>query len=233
MGLLLLIFTLLAPVDPARGFSVVSEGDRARVLDGAGQLVGTVGGARVVDATVATVSGDVSLFLIVSSQSEGPGQDLVYMSVETTARKETRVGLSTTGRLRVRLRRDLARFKPWKVRLADVDGDGRPELALGVHKLARFDPVMRNRLFIYDWPGLAPRWLGSRLSLPFVDFAFADCDGDGKDELFALEEARDGRRRLMHYTWNGFGFAGMEDGVEVSGDFKLMGGLCPRKESRP
>jgi hypothetical protein len=101
-----------------------------------------------------------------------------------------------------------ARWKAWKLAVADVDGDGRREIAVGVYKATRFFPRPHNCLFIYSWDGRRahPKWLGSSLSRPFVDFAFVDSDGDGEEELAAIETKRDGRRCLAVYSWNGFGF---------------------------
>ncbi|HYG81458.1 MAG TPA: VCBS repeat-containing protein [Pyrinomonadaceae bacterium] len=100
------------------------------------------------------------------------------------------------------------RWRPWKLTVADVDGDRRREIVVGVFKATKFIPRPHNCLFIYDWDGrrAAPKWLGSTLSRPFTDFGFADTNGDGRDELYALETRRDGRRALAAYSWNGFGF---------------------------
>jgi hypothetical protein len=101
-----------------------------------------------------------------------------------------------------------AGWKPWKLAVADVDGDGRREIIVGVYKSTRYFPKPHNCLFIYAWDGrrAAPKWLGSSLARPFVDFAFVDSDGDGRAELVAIETRRDGRRCLALYSWNGFGF---------------------------
>ncbi|HWT01613.1 MAG TPA: VCBS repeat-containing protein [Pyrinomonadaceae bacterium] len=100
------------------------------------------------------------------------------------------------------------RWRPWKLMVADVDGDGRREIVVGVFKATKFIPRPHNCLFIYDWDGrrAAPKWLGSTLSRPFADFGFADTNGDGRDELYAVETRRDGRQALAAYSWNGFGF---------------------------
>ncbi len=101
------------------------------------------------------------------------------------------------------------RWQPWKIATADVDGDGRREIILGVHKATRFMRNPHNCLFVYGWDGRRafPKWLGSALSRPFTDFAFADTDRDGCDDLVAIELLRDGRRCATVYSWRGFGFA--------------------------
>ena len=231
------------PLSFVPGFRAVEQQGILSVFDGAGTLVGKVHTGRVVDLTFA---GDRALYLLTARSPSGRGDRMVHLSIEATPQQ----GDGVEGCLRVRFSRDLSRLAPWKIRLADVDGDGRPELVLGVFKRARFDPVPRKRLFVYDWPGhtLVPRWLGSRLSLPFDDFAFVDCNGDGRDELVALEQGPGGRRRLMRYDWNGFGFSGDEKTmVEVTPDSDLIqstpdgmrlkaatpAALCARKDPSP
>jgi hypothetical protein len=226
----------------AGGLSLSLEDNRLSLADRANHAVGTVRAPRIVDAVLVD---DRSLLLLTAS-ADGAASFL-HLSLAASRRQERHGQVVTDGFLHIRSHRELDGLSPWKVRLADVDGDGAQELILGVRKRARFDPVMRRRLFVYAWPDWAPRWLGSRLSLPFEDFAFVDCDGDGKDDLLALELAADGRRRLMRYEWNGFGFTG-EPGdflvVTPSSDFVAVHAngfrllttsprrLCPRKEPR-
>jgi hypothetical protein len=101
-----------------------------------------------------------------------------------------------------------ARWKPWKLAVADVDGDGRREIIVGVYKSTRFFPRPHNCLFIYAWDGqrVRPKWLGSSLSKPFLDFAFLDANAYGQQELASIEIKRDKRLCLALYSWNGFGF---------------------------
>ena len=100
------------------------------------------------------------------------------------------------------------RWKPWKLTTADVDGDGKREIVLGVFKPTRFFPRPHNCLFVYGWDGKRafPKWLGSSLSRPFTDFLLADLDGDREDELIALETTRAGKHCVVVYSWVGFGF---------------------------
>ena len=111
------------------------------------------------------------------------------------------------------------RLNPWKVLVADVDGDGKPEVLVGVRKKSPHDPVMENRLFVFSWNGerLLPKWLGSRLSRRFDDFTVADVAGDGKMRLFALERGDAGRHRVAEYRWLCFGFTWVGCSPEQSG----------------
>lgn len=108
---------------------------------------------------------------------------------------------------------ELGSLNPWKIQTADVDGDGKIEISIGVLKTTGTDPVMRKRPFIYSWgeTGLRPKWLGSRLSKPFDDYIFHDLDGDGLDELISIERLADGRKVLNAYKWKGFGFEGIAE----------------------
>jgi hypothetical protein len=102
----------------------------------------------------------------------------------------------------------LARYRPWKLAWARVAGQR--QLAVGVYKKTRYQPKPHNALFLYDWNDgrLKPRWLGSRLSRPFTDFAFTDMRASGETELVSVERRADGRVALMVYRWTGFGFQG-------------------------
>ncbi|MEI6157976.1 MAG: hypothetical protein WCP87_06395, partial [Atribacterota bacterium] len=101
-------------------------------------------------------------------------------------------------------------YHPWKIMSTDVDGDTKPDVCLGVWKKTQFHSVYDNRLFVFSWENgtIYPKWLGSRLSSPFVDFDFRDLDQDGFPELIALEYQKNGLKRVMSYQWSGFGFTG-------------------------
>ena len=90
------------------------------------------------------------------------------------------------------------RLNPWKLQIADVDGDGQREIVAGVWKKSPMDQVMARRVFVYSWNGarMLPKWLGSRLSRRFDDFVMCDVNGDNWDELIALERTSDSTHRI-------------------------------------
>jgi FG-GAP-like repeat len=140
---------------------------------------------------------------------------IIEADLDGDGRRE-RIALDGTGDRVLTVRRGRAlvwqgvprRWKPWKLATADVDGDGRREIVVGIYKATHYFPKPHNCLFMYDWEGqsASPKWLGSSLSKPFTDFAFADLDADGRDNLVAVETTREGKQCVAVYSWNGFGF---------------------------
>jgi len=108
---------------------------------------------------------------------------------------------------------DMKDLNPWRVHIADVDGDSNKELSVGVYKKARLDPVMAKRPFLYNWDGktIFPKWLGSRLSRPFDDYFFCDINDDSVDELISIELTDNGGKLINVYRWKGFGFEGIAE----------------------
>jgi poly-gamma-glutamate synthesis protein (capsule biosynthesis protein) len=97
--------------------------------------------------------------------------------------------------------------QPWKIMLADINGDDIPEVCAGMHTRTPFSPMSVNQLVIYSWNAkqLLPMWQGSRLEEPFHDFTFRDTDNDGLDEFITFEK-KDGYTKTRSYQWIGFGF---------------------------
>jgi hypothetical protein len=121
----------------------------------------------------------------------------------------------------------------WKIRRAqitDLDRDGRPEVALLVWRpfapwpidallphggrIAGFHDAQNQscHIILIGWTQGAFRelWAGSALAEPLLDFFAADWNGDGRQELMAVETGYDDPfkgRALSLWEWNGFGFS--------------------------
>jgi hypothetical protein len=123
---------------------------------------------------------------------------------------------------------DFSRLKPWKLALGDIDGDGKDEVSIGVYKKTRFHQLMAKRPFLYSYENnsLQPKWRGSRLSKPFIDYNFYDIDGDGIDEIVSIEILEDSKKVINTYKWEGFGFEGFleSNGFKDIKDLKVKDG---------
>jgi len=113
--------------------------------------------------------------------------------------------------------------------LADVTGDDVPEWALLVWRPWQDWPIQRwssapspiagyhdasgesCHLILIDPLDGREIWAGSALPVPLLALAVEDVDGDGRNEVMALEgsyaDGRDGPGRYVDvWRWNGFGF---------------------------
>lgn len=111
-------------------------------------------------------------------------------------------------------REDFSELKPWRIDAGDVDGDNIDEVSIGVYKETIFHKIMAKRPFIYSYIDnkLHPKWRGSRLSKPIVDYTFYDIDGDDHDEIISIETLENEQMVLNSYKWRGFGFEGFLEG---------------------
>ncbi|MEZ4937119.1 MAG: hypothetical protein R2799_05950 [Crocinitomicaceae bacterium] len=90
----------------------------------------------------------------------------------------------------------------WEI--ADIDEDGCDEILVGVIKSTRYDPKPAKRLFIFKlFEGyIRPKWMGSRLSQPLVNFKVIDLDGT---KVLSIEREKNGNFLLALYSYSSFG----------------------------
>ncbi|MEY8417003.1 hypothetical protein AAK964_11930 [Tissierella praeacuta] len=152
---------------------------------------------KVVDYAIGNINGDNIDYLVVLTGSRWRkfGKEVIIYSLKDM--KEI-------------YRRNFSEFKPWKIAIGDIDGDGKDEVSVGMYKKSPFHQVMAKRPFIYSFENgrLEPKWRGSRLSKPFTDYDFYDIDGDSIDEIISVEILESNRKIINTYKWKGFGFEG-------------------------
>ena len=107
--------------------------------------------------------------------------------------------------------------------LGDANNDGTPELNLLVWKEGSFgaqkpfwleeevDTGVKNHLFSFklEEGNLKPMWHSSNLDRPNYRAALIDLNGDGENELVALEGCYNdpGKQKITVWKWNGWGFS--------------------------
>ncbi len=96
-------------------------------------------------------------------------------------------------------------FYPWKIKVFDVDNDDKPEIIVGVNKSTRYYDNKENRLFVFnvDNDYFYPKWLGSKIGNPIVDFKV--CKATNRLVVVEKSEVKN-TNMVVSYKWNGFGF---------------------------
>ncbi len=103
---------------------------------------------------------------------------------------------------------DFSGLKPWRIRLADIDGDGEKELITSVRKTTFYDKEEKNRLFIFNYRDgkLVKKWTGSDIAGSWEDFITGELVNTKGEELIFISKTKEGKERLLIYHWFDFGF---------------------------
>jgi hypothetical protein len=131
--------------------------------------------------------------------------------------------------------------------VADSDSDGKLNINLSVWKQGNFgshlpfwiqenDQSIKNHFFVFEFKNNQPKptWQSSNLEHPNCEFAFADLDNDGRDELVVIEgEYREDLQCIGNYLavwkWNGWGFS--NEWRSAEGNYKNLTVLKPNLTS--
>lgn len=103
---------------------------------------------------------------------------------------------------------DFQGLKPWKIELADLDGDGEKEILTAVRKATRFDQNEKNRLFVFNYKKgkLVKKWTGSDIAGTWEDFISGNLLSIPGEELIFVEKAENQEEKISIYYWFDFGF---------------------------
>lgn len=103
---------------------------------------------------------------------------------------------------------DFKDLKPWKIELADIDGDRKKEILTAVRKTTHFDSEEKNRMFIFNYEDnkLTKKWTGSQIAGTWNDFIVGDLLPMPGSELVFIEQTDNGNEKISVYYWFDFGF---------------------------
>ena len=103
---------------------------------------------------------------------------------------------------------DFEGLKPWKIELADIDGDDTNEILIAVKKTTHYDAEEKNRMFIFNFDGekLVKKWTGSQTAGDWSDFTVGNLLSIPGDELMFIEPSDNGEEHISIYYWFDFGF---------------------------
>lgn len=103
---------------------------------------------------------------------------------------------------------DFMELMPWKIEVADIDGDKNKEVLIAVKKSTRYDKEVKNRMFVFNYQEdiLVKKWTGSQIAGRWRDFYLGDFLPIAGDELIFIQQLDYDKERITIYSWFDFGF---------------------------
>ncbi|MFT4145202.1 MAG: hypothetical protein QM644_12165 [Mobilitalea sp.] len=107
-------------------------------------------------------------------------------------------------------------LRPWKIDVADVDGDGIIEIITVVKKAAHYDKEIRNRLFLFNYENnvLVKKWTGSQIGGNWKQVYIGDLVSIPGEEIILVEQTEQKLEKLGVYYWFDFGFLKLAESKE-------------------
>lgn len=156
------------------------------------------------EAIVDWVEDDTAAYLIISSEGHKDYGD--YLTVL----------LKEQGTWKRVYDNNFEDLKPWRIKLGDVDGDGKKEILTAVYKTAHYDEVYKNRLFVFNYENgiLTKKWTGSKFAGSWKDFYVTELLEIPGEEIIFIEEAGPNKEKISIYYWFDFGFLKLAESKE-------------------
>lgn len=103
---------------------------------------------------------------------------------------------------------DFKNLMPWKVELADIDGDSISEILIALIKTTPYDKELKNRMFIFNYNDgiLSRKWTGSHIAGIWREFYSMDLLSTPGQELIFIEQVEEDKEKISIYSWFDFGF---------------------------
>ena len=147
--------------------------------------------------------GDLAYLLISTNGRTDYGNYLVIMESEETKYKR-------------RYENNFQGLRPWKITVADVDGDGVMEIITVVNKTTHYDKEIKNRLFLFNYENntLVKKWTGSQIGGNWNQVYIGDLVSIPGEEIILVEETEQKLEKLGVYYWFDFGFLKLAESEE-------------------
>ena len=147
--------------------------------------------------------GELAYLLISTNGRTDYGNYLVIMESEGTKYKR-------------RYENNFQDLRPWKIILADIDGDEIMEIITVVNKTTHYDKELKNRLFIFNYEknALVKKWTGSQIGGAWNQVYIGDLVSIPGEEIILVEETEQKLEKLGVYYWFDFGFLKLAESKE-------------------